>query len=349
MKTSPFTRNVLDDSVVLTMLIVSVLAFFIMAYKYANTEPCSDYQIQTTSENYYTGEVIKLNAIVPDLKSAKWDFGDNTAGETGMKTTVFHTYSKAGEYTVTLVVNKNCFQTKNIRITEAPPVVDYAKTPQFIVPEKITVGIPFTITDSSSFAGSWEWRFGESANVDATTSSATYTYKTPGPKTITLVVNGNTQNVGVAKVSVNEAKLPPSKELLNKNRRSSPSIVVIDRKPLTENTLEEDRVKVDTTATATKKFPDITTTEMELSLKKVADNHLREMFFEQYFCNIQTAPVTVNGKTVSFHAFYTNLAELKNSGKIKSIRVQLVKSRNTNCIEGINVWMKTKGKFLGIF
>ncbi|MCC6287231.1 MAG: PKD domain-containing protein [Chitinophagaceae bacterium] len=346
MKKVPCTGNALDESVILTMLVCAVLGLFITSYKYINAEPCVTYPINTSSANYYTGEVVKLSTTAINPKGIIWNFGDSTREEAGIKSSVVHTYDKPGEYTVTLTVNKTCIQTKTIKIQNAPPVIDLSKTPEFTVPEKIIAGVPFTIWDSSRFANTWEWRFGETAVVDATTAMATYTYKTPGLKTITLVVNGNTDNMGVAKVLVNEAKISPSKAVKNKDRRSSPQVFIVDKKPESENILKEDKLEKPVEEEAV--YPNISTSEIETMLKQVADKKISEQYFETYFCNLKIVPVTVNGTAMSFNTLYKNLTEINGSNKIKSFKAQMVKNKKTNCVEGLNIWMKTKGKFLGI-
>lgn len=347
MKKVPYTGGTLDDSVILTMLVCAVMGLFFTSYKYVNTEPCVAYPINTSSASYHTGEVVKLSTTAINPKEIIWNFGDNTHEETGIKASVVHTYSRSGEYTITLTVNKTCIQTKTIKIQDAPPVIDLSKTPEFTVPEKIIAGVPFTIQDSSRFANTWEWRFGETAVIDATSAIATYTYKTPGLKTITLVVNGNTDNMGVAKVLVNEAEISPSKAVKNKNRRSSPQIFIVDKKPESENILKEDRLEK-SVEVEEKVYPNISTSEIETMLKQVADKKISEQYFETYFCDLKTVPVTVNSSAISFNTLYKNLTEINGSNKIKSFKVQMIKNKKTNCVEGLNIWMKTKGKFLGI-
>jgi gliding motility-associated-like protein len=121
----------------------------------------------------------------------QWDFGDGSAPVTGNP--VSHTYTAAGNYTVTLIVTdaNGCQDTLTrpsyIRIN--PPVADFTQSN--------TSGCPplsVTFNDASTSSNNivaWDWDFGD--GTTGTGAPVTHTYGTPGVYTVTLIV---TDSVG---------------------------------------------------------------------------------------------------------------------------------------------------------
>jgi len=89
--------------------------------------------------------------------------------------------------------------------------------------------------------------------------------------------------------------------------------------------------------------------ELESKLRGVVNNYLTPENFSQYFCNNLNVPVSLNGTEITFTQFCTKLSSIKNDKKIKQLNVQQIKSSETNCLIGLNVSLKMKQGFLGIF
>jgi hypothetical protein len=337
----------LDDKVIITMIILSLVALMITAFRYKNYEHCIAFNIKVKAEYYRTGEPIRFETDARNTQDFQWEFGDNETSQTNIPSVV-HAYNVPGEYTITLTVNGKCSEYKTIYITRAPKLENPLLLPTFICPQSAAVGKPVTFIDTTAGAHSWEWRFGETAVVDATASTASYVYKTPGLKTIALVINNNVQQMATCKVFVNEALTTRPKENNNQRNRQQP-IIVIPAKPntpsLNEQANEQPAMKEPPKPTGTS----ISKQDLEGKLRMVASNFFKAEGFTPYLCNNLNIPVSLNGQEITFIEFCNKLSALKSEKKIKELNVQQIKSNETNCIISLNVSMKLKKGFLGLF
>jgi hypothetical protein len=337
----------LDDKVILTMIITALLGLVITGFKYKSYEHCFEFHIKAKASYYRTDEPIHFETDALYAKEFEWDFGDNENSQTNISSVV-HAYNMPGEYTVALTVNGKCTEYKTIYITKAPKLENPLLQPRFICPQMAEVGKSVTFQDTTPGAHSWEWRFGETAVIDATSSTASYVYKTPGLKTISLVLNNDPKQLGVCKVYVNDKTVAPSRSNARMAARQ-PSFVVVPAKPQTA-TLEEQRHPQPAVTEAPKpQGVNISKQELETRLRGVVNNYLTVENFSPYFCNNLNVPVSLNGTEITFTQFCNKLSSIKNDKKIKQLNVQQIKSSETNCLIGLNVSLKMKRDFLGLF
>lgn len=336
----------LDEKVILTMVVISLIALIITGFKYKNHEYCFPFQIKASAVHYYTDEPVKFEANVAGASNFEWDFGDNESNETSINS-VIHAYDQPGEYNVTLTVNGKCSEYKTVYISRAPKVENPLLLPTFVCPQTAEVGQPVVFRDTTTGARSWEWRFGETASIDATASTASYVYKTPGLKTISLVINNNLQQTAICKVFVNDvAPKSNNNKPRNNNNRQAP-IMIVQAKPNTPTLAEQ--VQPAVTEPAKPKGTSISKAELEDKLRKVINNFAGPQDFNDYFCNNLQIPVSLNGEEITFTQLCTKLSSIKSEKKIKELQVQQIKSSETNCIVSLNVNLKMKKGFLGIF
>jgi hypothetical protein len=338
----------LDEKVILTMIIVALLGLLITGFKYKNYEHCFDFHIKAKASFYRTDEPIHFETDALYAKEFLWDFGDNENSETNISSVV-HAYNLPGEYTVALTINGTCTEYKTIYITRAPKLENPLLQPRFICPQQAEVGKAVTFQDTTSGAHSWEWRFGETAVIDATASTASYVYKTPGLKTISLVLNNDPKQLGVCKVYVNDKTVAPSRSNARTPRSSGPSFVIVPARPQTPTLEEQNHPQPAVTEPPKPQGVSISKQELESKLRGVVNNYLTPENFSQYFCNNLNVPVSLNGTEITFTQFCTKLSSIKNDKKIKQLNVQQIKSSETNCLIGLNVSLKMKQGFLGIF
>ena len=124
---------------------------------------------------------------LPDTWS--WNFGD---GNTSTAQNPIHTYTSAGEYTVTLLVTDTitgCTDTSTAMISVVFPVADFTASPVFGC-GPLTVNF----TDlSNSFGGSsissWSWNFGDGNTSNL--QNPEHTYLKPGVYSVTLTISTN--------------------------------------------------------------------------------------------------------------------------------------------------------------
>ncbi len=142
------------------------------------------------------------------------DFGDNNSSPEQNTT---HTYSTAGNYTVTLTVTNGIYKNSTLRqITvpkppppppSTPPVADFRYN--------VTPGSPLSVqfTDLSKNAKGWKWDFGDGTNStwkNTTWKNTTHTYSTAGNYTVNLTVsNANGTDSKLANITVYNPSSPP--------------------------------------------------------------------------------------------------------------------------------------------
>jgi PKD repeat protein len=352
MKTTTMSSQLIDEKVTLTMIVCCVLSLMVLAFRYKNSEPEYPVTIGIKKGSLYTNEVISFIAAGKNIKPGTqlyWDFGDKSnLHDTGMLS--MHFYKIPGRYDVSVTINKNRKETKTIYIIPAPQVVDKRSVAQFSGPDRAVVGDPVTFQDATPGATEWAWNFGETDKVDATNAKAKYTFRTSGPKRVTIKVNGNI--IGTTTVIVEVRKTGNSGQT---QTGSGGQVVKIVKegpgeKTLAEQTEKQNAKKPDSTAStvAIKMAPPIKESGIENLLRGVADGKKDAASFSPYVCDNLLVTVNVNGKKgMSLTQFCT---EFKNDvGKaenIKNLNVTFNKDENTNCIKSINVNYK-KYKFIG--
>ena len=146
------------------------------------------------------------------IASYHWEFGDGTMA-TG--SVVFHTYPKAGEYTITLILTdskggETCL-IRDIQVAlTTPPIADFSLV---LEPDQEVARAAdlLTFQDESSDADSeiitWEWHFGD--GNEASGEQATHSYKTYGEYVVELRVTDTQGEVGVQTRSITIASQLP--------------------------------------------------------------------------------------------------------------------------------------------
>src|SRR4051794_14425401 len=101
--------NQIDENVILTMIMASVIAFVALAFRYTNYEPCTPAAITINPTIPYVNNLVMFTANEKGSGNKKlvWDFGDGSRKEEN-GIIVMHTYKKTGPFTVTLTINYNC-------------------------------------------------------------------------------------------------------------------------------------------------------------------------------------------------------------------------------------------------
>jgi hypothetical protein len=208
---TPVTRTSLDPTVVYTFFAFIFVFIVVVAFRSFTGADCSKVGFVVMSDGFRAGEVITLKDTTFGAQSWEWDFGDNTPFAK-IKSPV-HVYETPGKYSVKLIVNNSCDKQLALLILpkKAPlkQLGDKLILPVIKLPKRIYVGEPATFIADSSNGSSFDWNFGETERTDVSGKQVTYTFSTPGPKNITVYVNGNsnvvTKAVNVQKRAPGEA------------------------------------------------------------------------------------------------------------------------------------------------
>lgn len=128
------------------------------------------------------------NQSTGDISSYLWDFGD---GQTSTAANPSHSYTQAGQYTVSLTADGAAgsdTETKANYITVSSlPGAQFSASPTSGEP-------PLTVnfTDQSANTTSWLWDFGDGGN--STQQNPSYTYSDPGEYTVVLTAYNDCGN-----------------------------------------------------------------------------------------------------------------------------------------------------------
>jgi len=331
----------IDRNISLLFLLTIVTSASVLAYRYANYKPCSIVDFKSAAKNYRVDEIIRFKDYSQNVEVREWDFGDST--ETSADATPFHVYKSPGKYTVRLVVNGNCDSEQIVSIQEKAFVLDSTKLASFKAPKFTKVGKLIKLEDLTADATQWEWRFGETAEVNSTLKDPTYIYRTPGIKTITLVTNGDARYASRVKIQVladkittdvPQRKIEKSKEAVS-IIKYEPEVIPVQPPPSIKSA--PDPAPVAATPTPPEKKPEviksISKAEFEKLLIQVTKKKASSKDFEKHLCGNLSAPAIVKSKKTTFSSFCKKI-----SGKNITIKnLQLYKNKKTNCIEYIKL------------
>ncbi|MGB1309499.1 MAG: PKD domain-containing protein, partial [Oceanihabitans sp.] len=265
------TSNHLDKMVVYLFAATFLVSATVFAIKYTQYTPCEDVRFTINAKDFTVDKIIRFEDNTNGAKSWEWHFGDSTI--TSQNKTPIHVFKKPGEYKVHLRVNGICEKTEIVAIKARKVNIDSTKFPVFSIPESIVVGEPLKIIDQTINAKTWEWRFGETAKVNATEKEPEYTYTEPGLKTISLIVNGNLNYITKKKINVLPkivkeeviAAVPDNDDAWKIKNKPNNDIIGIKDKPADEPKEKE--------------IPYISEAAFEKKLLKLADEKLNPSAF----------------------------------------------------------------------
>ncbi len=311
------------DKTVHLFFIVTFFSFTsLFAYKYYSSEDCGVVQFKTEARSYRVDELIRFTDFSEGANVWSWDFDDSTSTRT--ERNPYHTFSKPGKYDVRLTINESCELMKTITIEEKAFVLDSTKLPVFKIPSQVMVGEKLFATDETKGANTWEWRFGETANVNSYDKKAEYEYREPGLKTISLVVNGDLKHIGKKKIKV----LPKPKKNntigIVKSTKSNNNIKYQpDIGGKIKTSPDEDPKKEDVPYISGKQFGD--------KLVLISNKKTSAKTFQRYMCGKLNMSVVVNKKKVDFLVFCQKI-----TGKTITVKnVEIIRSPGSNCIENV--------------
>ncbi|OXB10954.1 PKD domain-containing protein [Flavobacterium plurextorum] len=326
------------------LLAIGIISLFIQLFKHVD---CDDVKYYILSDHSQSEEPIEFYDKTHNAKSWKWDFGDGSTIDTRRHT--FHTYKKPGKYIVTLTINGECIQTRELVLNDKY-LLDKLGTPKIITSKIITVGQPTYFNSVSENAKTWEWAFGEGRGINENSSNPVYTFSTPGEKTITLVINGDFSRVAKKVIYVHPKAIKKTNPLnvtsyvYEKDAESfSLPRGAVKKDPLEDmlqyvpvapkNKTQKDSIP------SLKKAPKISEDQFEILLNKVAEGSKVKDDFAEFLCDDLDVPIVKNDKDLI--TFSQLCASLKGK-KIKIESIRLNKDKQTNCIKGLNINYKVK-------
>jgi len=324
----------IDKLVIRLFLAVFLISASVFAYRYTKYTPCKEVVFDVKAKEFRQGELIKFIDNTQNATTWEWQFDDSTSVSTSKE--ALHIFRKPGEYKVRLLVNDICEKIEVVTIQEKLFVLDSTKLPQFKIPNSIKVGETLKIKDETENASTWEWRFGETATINSKEKNAKYVYKSPGLKTVSLIVNGDIKHITKKQITVlpiEEVK-KPIKTITGTNRQIGDGIKY---KPK-DHTDDVAEPIVD----APKVVPFISEAAFKNKLLLVSKNKINAKAFSEYFCGDLNRQLIVNGKNTTFLIF----CEKIRNKRLKIKELTLYRDEGSNCIKNVTV---KQNKILGIF
>ena len=188
--------------------------------------PSADFSANPTS-GILPLKVNFTNLSLGDINSYSWDFGD---GSTSTTEDPSHTYSTAGNYTVSLTVTGpggSDSKTISNLITvspqpASPPEADFSATP---VSGTAPLVVNFTDASTGDITN-WSWDFGDGSNGIG--QAAMKSYAEPGVYTVSLSVSGPNGSDTVTKTNLITVTAAPPVASFSANTQSGAAPLSVD-------------------------------------------------------------------------------------------------------------------------
>ncbi|WP_346882974.1 PKD domain-containing protein [uncultured Algibacter sp.] len=312
----------LDKSVIYFFVITFLISASVFAYRYTQHMSCSEILFNINATAFRQNRLITFKDNTYNANSWTWDFGDGTPFSTSKAPS--HIYKAPGEYTVSLTVNNMCEKTRVVTIKAKQSILDSTKLPKFKIPKSIKVGETLTIKDETENASTWEWRFGETAEVNSNKRIAKYVYKKSGLKTISLIVNGDIKHIVKKRITV----IPIQEEEDDINPITSTGRGIRDgikKHPNDKGDSDDDD--------DAKPVPYINEADFKNKLILASKKEITASAFSEYFCGDLNKNIIVNGRNVSFLVFCEKI-----KGKRLRIRnLTIYRDEGSNCIKSVGL------------
>jgi hypothetical protein len=333
----------LDEQVFFTMAALCVLSIIVLAFRFTTRTPCKPVSINVLSAKLVAGELVQFKAAAFGVKSYHWNFGDGVE-KAEITPTATHTYENAGVYTVTLTVNGNCYETELVSVEKSAINVNEGPA-KIICPDTAYLDEIVEFNDGSRGAKSWEWAFEQNDGIDATSQNPTYTFTTPGPKTVSLRINGRSDLTASKTIIVIKRPIPESANTQAKRSRprTRPDAMIVESGP-TADPLPNPSDTVTNRPEPTPKViaPAISTGELAEMFKQVMHGRKNDADFAIYFCNNDAAvTVTWGDKTMPFKEFCVRLNSLEKKNKI-AISIPRITKDDSHCIKSMTAVIKRR-------
>lgn len=336
-----------DEQAWLAMGALCLLALVVLAFRFGTSHPCYPIRITSSAATYAVGSPVNFKAETRMGKVYEWNFGDGATSKENDPIS-FHTYDRAGKYTVVITVDGQCSEMQTVSIGEAAVTVNPNLPPVIQGPDTAYVGKPVNFEDATAGSTAWAWHFETAAMVDAYTQRASHTYLTPGPKKIILEINHRPDLNSSRLIYVIDKQAATAKAARPRTEDNSgrPRIIAIPEKPssapLTAPTTEQPKKEEEKP-----KAPTVSDDKLQSMLLQVVDGTMVQDDFGPFICNNMGMAVTYNNEKTTFGAMCADLKNQKRK-KIKKITVTTTKMESTNCIVSMNVTVEKKKGFLGL-
>lgn len=320
-----------DLNVFITFLVLLLCGLALFSFRLNSEVDCSNVDFDVISNSYTVEDLIEFKSTDTSGVEWTWDFGDG--GPEAYRSNVVHQFEKPGTYTVALQMNGECIATRELVISKTKIIRSPELIPNIILPKYVRVGEPVEFFNDSKFATSWQWSFGETTTVDGNDRKETYTYKTPGKKTILLVVNEDRRHEAKRILTV----LPAEKRTRRTRNRdiTTPIADVLVEIP---DAPVEDAPPV-TVVDDSPPYVEISSDQIQDMLMKYSSRNLDDVAIRKYFAVSNIPVFNSKGDRFTVSEFFKTIRDV-NRLEIKSIK--LYRSKETGLIKSMTVDLRYK-------
>jgi PKD repeat protein len=187
-------------------LVLLVGLCFLIWYLMSSSSNEIKVKFEKRPDEVFPGVEVTFEDKTEGAETWQWDFGDE-GNEEAHERVVYHTYEYPGEYTVKLIVNGEYSDSLIVTVKEA--VVDLVDDdPEVIItgPTEFFQGEQVEFFDNTPGATTWEWKFGETGQIDATSNPAFYTFQNVNRNAQVSVRNNVSKKTGILSVTVKRKK-----------------------------------------------------------------------------------------------------------------------------------------------
>jgi hypothetical protein len=342
----------LDEQVYHTLIIVSFLSILILGFRFIGRHPCAPLtlNIQSNTDSFKKDNLIRFKAETQEGNNFSWNYGDGNKDE-GTNASVLHRFTKAGVFTVSVTVDDKCSEFQTLVIREDHLLDNNLFGTMFTGPSRAYMGMQVTFTDLSNKSTKWEWHFDDDSKVGATTKSATYVFKTPGTKKVSLMINDRLDLVQTRYIDITdrnaENEMSKASETAHAPKHVVPKFILLPTGPTVQPLTNPSLTKIPDNAPKkeeekpVQKAPELTHVQMESLLMELIGGTKQTEDFSSYLCGNLSIPVVYNSNNLTFNSMCNSLKQLKKK-KVKSIKVTLMHNDATNCVQTMVVNVDVK-------
>ncbi|WP_282164917.1 PKD domain-containing protein [Cellulophaga baltica] len=322
-----------DRNVFLTFLVLLVVGLILISFKINSKVDCGNPDFKIIANSFTTEDLIEFNSIDDSGVEWEWDFGDKT--NTKFQSNVAHQFTKPGTYKVALRVNGQCDVVKEITINEKKELISPELIPNIILPTNVKVGEEVVFSSDAPFAESWQWSFGESLHIDGTNKEEKYTFKSPGEKTILLVVNGDRRHESRRRIVVLDSR--GERQVITPRNRVDPIETALDN--INDSLVLPPTINVpDPVVEPEVKKIVVSSDEILQMLVGYSERRLDDRAMRSYFCYSSIPVFNKSGKRYTVNQLFNAIRDQK----IEINSLNLRKKEDTGCITSMTIDMKIK-------
>lgn len=346
----------IDFKVWITLIIIAILSFGVLAYKAATKIKCPPFKIiagstikheETIANTHFVNEEVSFTCkpVLGDDMEIAWDFGDSSPIFIGPSAK--HSFLKPGNYLVVATLNGVCKESINIHVVESSFNLDDASSLSPIIANDNVMQGDSVLISTTATSKNYEWSILELPEIPKSTQQdAHFVFNKSGIFTIVLKVDNGIvyrKQIQVNEVlgPVNPVDLPTSSSLPPPTANSGGNLP--DMKPLP--TGDVDQGDEQTTPEKTKVYQQLPDPAIMKMLEDVIEGKKSLEDFDNVLCDGGKTKVMANGSSIKFSMLLEDLGKkkgklfFKSKRKITSLK-SLRDSNNGNCVQIIYIEYK---------